>query len=447
MPKNTTIFSCSKCGAQAPKWSGRCLLCGAWGTMEEELQTEKKEKAATAPAGKTKNFKEIEGQNVSRNQTGIDEFDRVLGGGIVPGSLVLLGGEPGIGKSTLILQTAALTSEKQNIIYVSGEESGEQIKLRLDRLKLNGNNLKFLGETDIDIICSTINKERPTFAIVDSIQTCFTSELPGGAGSVGQVRTCTVKLLEVAKKNHIAIFIVGHVTKEGEVAGPKTLEHLVDTVLYLEGERYHSFRILRTIKNRFGSTGEIGIFEMTGEGLKEVLDPSAVFLGENKRTAPGAAIACVLEGSRPLLVEIQALVNKTNFGYPQRKSEGFPLNRLQLLIAVLTQKAKLPLQNYDVYINVAGGLKIAEPAADLAVAAAIYSALKNKNLPQKTIFLGEISLSGEIRNVMQSEKRFKEIEKLGFLKVVSGKISVKTKLNLTEVKDIGGVLDELRIMN
>lgn len=446
MPKTNTIFECQKCGTQAPKWSGRCLECGNWGSLEEtsgKKQTNNKQ----IPVGKTINLKDIKGQGFKRQLTGIKEFDTVLGGGIVPGSLMLLGGEPGIGKSTLILQIACqISRNNQQVLYVSGEESGEQIKLRLDRLELNADKVKFLGETEIETIASTIAKEKPSLVIIDSIQTCFTSELPGGAGSVSQVRACTVKLLQTAKKENIPIFIIGHVTKEGEVAGPKTLEHLVDTVLYLEGERYHIYRVLRTIKNRFGSTGELGIFEMTGRGLKEVANCSTIFLGDAKKPAAGTAIACVMEGSRPLLIEIQALVNKTSFGYPQRKSEGFPLNRLQLLIAVLTQKGKLPLQNYDVYIKIAGGLKINEPAADLAVALAIASALKNTSLGEKSVILGEVGLSGEIRAVIQLDKRLKEMEKMGFKKIILPAVhekNIKTDLKISSVNFLTEALNIL----
>ena len=445
MPKPITIFECSKCGAQSPKWSGRCLECGAWGTLEQSTTSKKEQEKIKAPAGKIIKFKEVDNQKFSRIKTNMGEFDNVIGGGIVPGSLTLLGGEPGIGKSTIILQIASQISKNKPVLYASGEESAEQIKLRLDRLKLSGNNILFLGETDINTIIATIEKEKPELAIIDSIQTTYNSEIPNEAGSISQVRACTVKLLETAKNSHIPIFIIGHVTKEGTVAGPKTLEHLVDTVLYLEGERYHSYRLLRTIKNRFGSTGEVGIFEMTGEGLREVKNPSLIFIQNQGKINPGSAVTCIMEGSRPLLVEIQALTNKTNFGYPQRKSEGFPLNRLQVLIAVLTQRAKINLNNSDAYLNVVGGLKINEPAVDLSAALAIASAFKNKPLPQNTVILGEVGLGGEVRNINQIDKRLKEIEKLGFKQVVVPKLNQKisTKLKLIEVNNIKSALEIL----
>lgn len=421
------------------------MECGAWGTLEEStMSPAKKEKAKTA-AGKTQHFRDIKQEQISRTKTNIGEFDNVLGDGIVPGSLTLLGGEPGIGKSTLILQVAGQIAKNKPVLYASGEESAEQIKMRLDRLKIPGDNILFLGEIDANTIAATTEKEKPGLAIVDSIQTIYNPDLPAEAGSISQVRACTVKLLECAKSNNIPIFIIGHVTKEGSVAGPKTLEHLVDTVLYLEGERYHTYRLLRAIKNRFGSTGEIGIFEMTGKGLKEVANPSLIFLQNQGGAAAGSAVTCVMEGNRPLLVEIQALTNKTNFGYPQRKSEGFPPNRLQVLIAVLTQRAKVNLNNSDVYLNVAGGLKIHEPAVDLAVALAIASAFKNKSLPKDTVILGEIGLGGEVRNINQLERRLKEVEKLGFKQAIIPQLGQKfsTNLKLTEIDNIQSALEIL----
>ncbi|MDD5043515.1 MAG: DNA repair protein RadA [Patescibacteria group bacterium] len=446
MPKSFLIYECSKCGAQTPKWGGRCLECGAWGTLEQvATTTTKEEKKSLAVAGKTVKFSEINHLQFPRIKTSLEEFDAVVGGGIVPGSLTLLGGEPGIGKSTLILQIAAKVSDTRNVLYVSGEESGEQIKLRLERLKLSGKNISFLGETDVNAIVATLEKEKPILAIIDSIQTIYSPDIPSEAGSISQVRASTVRLLETAKKNNIPVFIIGHVTKEGLVAGPKTLEHLVDTVIYLEGERYQSYRLLRTVKNRFGSAGEVGVFEMTGGGMEEVKNPSLIFLQNKNTPSPGSAITCILEGSRPLLVEIQALVNRTNFGYPQRKSEGFNPNRLQVLIAVLTQRAKINLNASDVYLNVAGGLKIQEPAADLAVALAIASAAKNKGLDANTVILGEIGLGGEIRGINQLERRLKEIEKLGFKTVILPKLSQKitTKLKLIEATSLFQALELL----
>ena len=444
--KLTTIFECSKCGAQSTKWAGRCLECGAWGSLAEVQSEKSKVKSLEKiPVGKVINFSEITGKDFLRIETGIGEFDQVLGGGIVPGSLILLGGEPGIGKSTLVAQLAAIS--KNNILYVSGEESAEQIKMRLDRLKLNTSSLQFLGETNIDIVSSTIRKINPSIAIVDSIQTMATAELPSEAGSVSQVRACTVKLLEVAKTNNIPIFIIGHVTKDGQVAGPKTLEHLVDTVLYLEGDRFHAYRLLRTVKNRFGSTDEVGIFEMTSLGLTEVKNPSALFLEEKNENLAGSATTCVMEGTRPLLVEIQSLVAKTYFGYPQRRSAGFDLNRLQLLIAVLDKRAKINLGMYDVHLNVAGGYKIQEPACDLAVAVAIASALKNKPIPKDIVVFGEIGLGGEIRSTSQIEKRINEAEKMGFNEIITPNFKKhgESKIKVTVAKNIEEVLRYLEI--
>jgi DNA repair protein RadA/Sms len=437
---NQTIYECQKCGAQISKWAGRCLDCGAWGSLIETAGGTAKEKSLEKiPAGKVVNFNEIIGKDFVRIKTGLGEFDQVLGGGIVPGSLVLLGGEPGIGKSTLVAQLAAsISAGNKSTLYVSGEESAEQVKMRLDRLGLNSKSLQFLGETNISIICATIEKIKPALAIIDSIQTMATPDLPSEAGSVNQVRACTVKLLEAAKKNNIPIFIIGHVTKEGQVAGPKTLEHLVDTVLYLEGDRFHTYRLLRTVKNRFGSTDEIGIFEMNSSGLSEVKNPSAIFLEERDENIAGSAITCVVEGSRPLLVEIQALVSQTYFGYPQRRSAGFDLNRLQLLLAVLGKRANMNLGTHDAHLNVAGGYKIQEPACDLAVLLAIASAFKNKPLPREAIIFGEVGLGGEVRATGQVEKRINETEKMGFKEVIAPnfKQPIKGKIKITKVKNI-----------
>ncbi|MFA6215368.1 MAG: DNA repair protein RadA [Patescibacteria group bacterium] len=418
MPKPITeIYACSSCDAQFPKWQGRCDQCGKWGTLEKSspavLSSEKNKSAV--PPGKVISLAEVEIKDFLRLKTGIEEFDRVLGGGLVSGSLVLLGGEPGIGKSTLVLQISQKISG--SVLYVSGEESAEQIKTRIDRLNLKTDNLKFLGETNIETIAATILEQKPKLAIIDSIQTVYSQETPSGAGSINQVRICTTKLLEVAKKNNITILIIGHVTKFGEVAGPKTLEHLVDAVLYLEGEEFQAFRILRGAKNRFGSTSEVGIFEMQTLGLVEVKNPSAIFLTENKPSA-GSIIAATLEGSRVFMLEVQALANLTNFGYPQRKTNGFDLNRLQLLIATLSRRLGLKLANQDIYLNLVGGLKITEPAIDLAVCLAIISALKNKIIPADTIAFGEVGLGGEIRPVNQMGKRITEAQKLGFKNLI-----------------------------
>ena len=435
MPKIQTIYVCSKCDAQFPKWQGRCSECGGWGTLVATKEQKNKKTKEIVEIGEVIDLDKIVGKDFKRIETGILEFDRVLGGGIVPGSLVLLGGDPGIGKSTLVLQIAdkitrifhELETNKNtnknlnvnsNVLYVSGEESAEQIKLRMTRLAIKPENLKFLGETNIETICATIQKLKPKLAIIDSIQTMASEEIPSEAGSVNQVRASTVRLLEVAKKENISIFLIGHVTKEGQVAGPKTLEHLVDTVLYLEGDRYHSYRILRVVKNRFGSTGEVGVFEMRDKGLKEVKNPSEIFLGQRKEILPGSVITCVMEGTRPLLVEIQALTSRTYFGYPQRRAAGFDFNRLGLLIAVLSKRTGLSLGNQDIHLNVVGGLKIQEPAADLAASLAIASSFKSKIASPSMVAFGEVGLGGEIRPISQTEKRITEAEKLGFKKVL-----------------------------
>lgn len=442
--KNTSnIFTCSNCGAQFQKWTGRCLECGKWGTIEKgQVSTikDQKSKENDYPTVKTSTLKEIEGKNIVRIKTGIEELDRVLGGGLVPGSLVLLGGEPGIGKSTLAAQIASIVP---NALYISGEESVEQIKLRAERLKIKSDTLRIGNATGVESIIATIlrdplsvsplargeDKKSPLakegsggglsrIAIIDSIQTIHSDEAEGEAGGVSQVRACTVKLMETAKSSGTIIILIGQVTKEGNVAGPKTLEHLVDTVLYLEGDRFHQFRILRAAKNRFGSTDEVGIFSMEENGLTEVKNPSAAMLAGRPENVPGSAVTCLMEGTRPLLLEIQALVTKTAFGFPQRRVSGFDTNRLQMLSAVLSKRANLPLDTYDIFLNVIGGLTAEEPAADLAVVLAIASAMKNKEIPKNLAAFGEVGLSGEVRAVPQMKKRLEEIKKMGFEFVV-----------------------------
>ncbi len=437
MPKQAKIiFTCSKCGAQYPKWVGRCAECGAWGTIAEELQSPTSNiQSPIAKINKDQliNFQNSDLPTFKRLKTNIEEFDRVLGGGIVTGSLILLGGEPGIGKSTLILQICDKIDS--SIFYVSGEESASQIKMRLDRLKINFDNLKFLAENNIEKIVSFAIEEKPSLLIIDSIQTLYSSELPSEAGSINQVRICTVKLLEIAKRFNIPIIIIGHVTKDGQVAGPKSLEHLVDAVLYLESSARDNFRMLRCAKNRFGSTNELGIFSMTGNGMQEVKNPSELFLPQNQEPISGSAITCIMEGSRPFLIEIQALASKTLFGYPQRKTAGFDINRLQMLIAVLIKRAEIPLVNQDIHLNVTGGLKINETGADLAVCLAIISSLKNKIIAPETIILGEVGLGGEIRPVYQMEKRIEEAKKLNFKKIITPFLKASQE-NLIMVKNI-----------
>jgi len=420
--KTGTIFICTNCDAQYTKWTGRCLECGKWGTVKEEVQnTEHKQqnKRNNYKPAVTTTLSDVKGENVVRTKTSIDELDRVLGGGFVPGSLILLGGEPGIGKSTLALQLAMAV---QNTLYISGEESIGQIKMRADRLTVETRliaSLQLANETNIETVCATITQTKPALAVIDSIQTMYSDVVEGEPGNINQIKACTVKLLETAKSGQTAILIVGHVTKDGAVAGPKTLEHLVDTVLYFEGERYHTYRLLRTVKNRFGATDEVGVFEMKENGLAEVKNPSAAFLSERGENMPGNIVTCLMEGSRPMLVEIQALVNKTSFGYPVRKASGFDLNRLHVLVAVLQKRAGLNLSQCDIHLNIVGGIQADEPAADLAVCLAIASAYKDKALGLDLCVFGEVGLGGEIRNVTHAEKRKKECEKLGMKRVIS----------------------------
>lgn len=445
--KIKTIFVCSKCDTQFPKWLGQCPGCGSWGTIAEQaIQDREMVKNLVAPAAELIKFDQIRSEEFPRLKTKIEELDQVLGGGIVLGSLVLIGGEPGIGKSTLVLQIAVQLASQRSVLYVSGEESAEQIKMRLDRLNFSGQGLQFLGETDIMTICASIEKYKPSLVIIDSIQTMSFAGLPSEAGSVNQVRACTVKLLETAKKNHLPIFIVGHVTKEGVVAGPKTLEHLVDTVLYLEGDPYHQYRLLRTVKNRFGSTSEVGVFEMTDRGLIEVKNPSEIFLSQRDENLAGSVVGAVMEGTRAFLVEVQALVARTNFGYPQRRALGFDLNRLQLLAAVLTRRCGLNLGNSDIHLNIVGGITIEEPAVDLAVCLAIASAYKNKPVNSKIAAIGEVGLGGEIRMVSNLEPRIKEAEKLGFKKIIipTGKQNIKSqKIEIIPVRNLTEVINKI----
>lgn len=446
MPKTSILFECTSCGGQSQKWAGRCLECGAWGTLQKTLEAavQKKEREKNIPTARALPFSQIGSEEFTSVQTGMAEVDQVLGGGIVPGSLLLIGGEPGIGKSTLLLQIALAiaVNAKKNVLYCSGEESGHQVKRRIERLATMGSplsdSLLFASETDADTICATIREQKPFLAVVDSIQTTHTSDVPSEAGAVAQVRACTVKLLETAKTTNTSIMIVGHVTKEGMVAGPKTLEHLVDTVLYLEGDQSQCYRLLKTVKNRFGSTNEIGVFEMTGIGLEEVINPSATFLSKEFSRMPGTAATAVLEGSRVFLAEVQALTSKTYFGYPQRRAAGFDTNRLQLLIAVLTKRLGINLGDQDIHLNIVGGFKISEPAIDLAVCASILSAYKNKPLESGALFIGEVGLTGEIRPVAQLEKRLKEAEKLGFTSATIPKTDKKneSKLKLIPLKHL-----------
>lgn len=418
MAKIKTSYICSECGFESPKWYGKCPSCGEWNTLNEELNTQQTKSGFSnsfSAVNQVLALDDICGENDERIPTKIEEFDRVLGGGIVKGSLVLLSGDPGIGKSTILLQICQnLGSKGQKILYVSGEESANQIKLRAVRIGATTNNLFILSQTDLATIVECIKAEKPDIVIIDSIQTMVYEQVNSSAGSITQVRECTNVFMHTAKGLGIPIFIVGHVNKDGAIAGPKVLEHIVDTVLYFEGERNYSYRILRGVKNRFGSTNEIGVFEMTADGLKEVLNPSLMMISGRPKNTSGTCVACVMEGTRPILAEVQGLVCATGFGTPRRMSTGFDYNRMSMLLAVLEKRAGYFFNNMDAYVNVVGGLKLDEPAADLTVALALVSSLKDKAVDDKTIAFGEVGLAGEIRAVNNCEQRIAEAKRLGF---------------------------------
>ena len=418
MAKIKTSYICSECGFESPKWYGKCPSCGEWNTLNEELnsqQTKNSFSNSLSTVNQVLALDDICGENDERIPTKIEEFDRVLGGGIVKGSLVLLSGDPGIGKSTILLQICQnLGSKGQKILYVSGEESANQIKLRAVRIGVTTKNLFILSQTDLATIVECIKAEKPDIVIIDSIQTMVYEQVNSSAGSITQVRECTNVFMHTAKGLGIPIFIVGHVNKDGAIAGPKVLEHIVDTVLYFEGERNYSYRILRGVKNRFGSTNEIGVFEMTADGLKEVLNPSLMMISGRPKNTSGTCVACVMEGTSPILAEVQGLVCATGFGTPRRMSTGFDYNRMSMLLAVLEKRAGYFFNNMDAYVNVVGGLKLDEPAADLTVALALVSSLKDKAVDDKTIAFGEVGLAGEIRAVNNCEQRIAEAKRLGF---------------------------------
>lgn len=418
MAKIKTSYICSECGFESPKWYGKCPSCGEWNTLNEELnsqQTKNSFSNSFSTVNQVLALDDICGENDERIPTKIEEFDRVLGGGIVKGSLVLLSGDPGIGKSTILLQICQnLGSKGRKILYVSGEESANQIKLRAVRIGVTTKNLFILSQTDLATIVECIKAEKPDIVIIDSIQTMVYEQVNSSAGSITQVRECTNVFMHTAKGLGIPIFIVGHVNKDGAIAGPKVLEHIVDTVLYFEGERNYSYRILRGVKNRFGSTNEIGVFEMTADGLKEVLNPSLMMISGRPKNTSGTCVACVMEGTRPILAEVQGLVCATGFGTPRRMSTGFDYNRMSMLLAVLEKRAGYFFNNMDAYVNVVGGLKLDEPAADLTVALALVSSLKDKAVDDKTIAFGEVGLAGEIRAVNNCEQRIAEAKRLGF---------------------------------
>ena len=450
MAKAKTVFVCSSCGYESAKWLGKCPGCNEWNSFYEEkiakeTGSSKQEKRKSVIP---QSLNSVETKVTTRISTGIEELNRVLGGGLVEGSLVLLGGEPGIGKSTLILQICDKVKLDGKVLYISGEESAEQIKLRADRLKIKSENIMFLAETDIDLIEETINNMEPKLVIIDSIQTMYSDEITSAPGSVSQVREITARIMRMCKSNGVTTIIIGHVTKDGNIAGPRVLEHMVDTVLYLEGERYFSYRILRGVKNRFGSTNEIGMFEMQNEGMVEIDNPSSILISEREDNPSGSVVVASMEGTRCLLLEFQALTSQTIFGLPRRTANGIDYNRLTLLIAVLEKKAGLMLGNQDVYLNVVGGIKVSEPAVDLGIILAAASSFKNISIKQDVVVIGEVGLTGEIRAVNLIEKRLKEAEKLGFKTCIIPEnnkklLKEKYKLDIIGVKNVNDAMRAL----
>ena len=429
MAKKKVTFECTACGYQSPKWMGKCPNCGAWNSMEESLEQKSTHpkhgvRAQKMTHSKIQTLDEVKNEKTPRILTNSQEFNRVLGGGIVQGSLVLIGGDPGIGKSTLLLQMCAALSTEKKVLYITGEESLNQTKLRADRLDEDASALNVFSETDLEIIHEAVKKVQPELIVVDSIQTIYHPEISSAPGSVSQVRESTQSLMHIAKQMNIATFIVGHVTKEGQIAGPRLLEHMVDTVLYFEGDEHHAYRILRAVKNRFGSTNEMGIFEMKQAGLKSVPNPSEMFLEERSTNVPGSTIVATMEGTRPLLIEVQALVTPTTFNNPRRMATGIDHNRLSLLMAVLEKKEGYLLQQQDAYIKVAGGVKLSEPAVDLGIIIATASSFKDQAVDGLDCFIGEVGLTGEVRRVSRIEQRVQEAAKLGFKRVIIPKTNI-----------------------
>ncbi len=462
MAKVKTAYRCTECGAEHSKWQGRCDTCGEWNSLVEEIVTPRvatntlsarraggarglAEGGSVAVASR---LRDVVGSHAQRWLTGLDEFDFVLGGGIVPGSMILVGGEPGIGKSTLLLQVAAgLEETGRSVLYASGEESALQVRLRADRLGGNAGDVALLSETNLETILTTAAVAPPAALIVDSVQTVFTTDLEGAPGNVGQVRECAARLMRFAKESGTTVFVVGHVTKGGGIAGPKTLEHIVDTVLYFEGEGTLDHRVLRATKNRFGSVDEIGVFRMTEQGLDPVANPSELFIGDRTQTASGSALTALLEGTRPVLVEIQALVAKAGFGTPQRVATGFDGRRLALLLAVLDKRAGLSFAQLDVFVNVVGGIRLQEPAGDLAVSAALASSVYDRSLPRDAVFAGEVGLGGEIRPVSQAERRIAEAANLGMRRIYLAERGVPKRvtrdIEVVGVKTIDGLFQSV----
>lgn len=440
MAKKTTAFFCKECGYETSKWLGQCPGCREWNTFVEE-PVAKNERGKALPLHSDRKpslLKDITTEDEERMSAGFEELDRVLGGGIVRGSLVLIGGDPGIGKSTILLQVCKnLSDSGKKVLYISGEESLRQIKIRADRIGSFNDNLMLFCETNLELIEQTLKKEKPDVAVIDSIQTIYNADVASAPGSVSQVRESTNILMQIAKTENISVFVVGHVTKEGVVAGPRVLEHMVDTVLYFEGDRHASYRILRGVKNRFGSTNEIGVFEMCQDGLREVKNPSEYMLDGRPENASGSVVACVMEGTRPILAEIQALVCRTNFGMPRRTAAGTDYNRVNLLMAVLEKRLGFKMGEFDAYVNVAGGMKINEPALDLGIVMAIISSYRDIPTDDKTIVFGEVGLSGEVRAVSMAERRVAEALKLGFTRCIMPAVSKDTGVQVQGMEVIG----------
>jgi DNA repair protein RadA/Sms len=437
MSKLRSKYVCVECGYESAGWMGKCPSCLKWNTLvEEAVEDVSPTKGGSLSLPPVVSLTEIEVHEAQRLVTGSQELDRVLGGGLVPASLILVGGDPGIGKSTLILQTCAKIAQSKRVLYVSGEESVGQIRMRADRLGAVHPNVLMVSETSFERIEGVIEKEKPEFVVIDSIQTVYTEKLSSAPGSVSQVRDVTGQLLRISKKNGITVFVVGHVTKEGALAGPRVLEHMVDTVLYFEGERHQDFRVLRAVKNRFGSTNEIGVFEMSGQGLMDVTNPSTMMLEGRSRDQAGSAVVGLMEGTRPMLAEVQALVCPTSFGMPRRQATGMDYNRLSMLMAVLEKKVGMQLHAFDAYLNVTGGFKLDEPAADLGVILAIASSFKNKPIDASTVIFGEVGLTGEVRSVSQMDKRITESHRLGFKRCIVPKLGKNVSQDLLKNMEI-----------
>ena len=449
MLKSKEVFVCRECGYETPKWLGKCPSCGQWNTLEQSVPLSSSAMLRGGKAARVSAIGDIRADSDIRYQTGISELDRVLGGGLVKGSLVLLGGDPGIGKSTLLLQVCEQLGKQRKVLYVSGEESARQIKLRASRLGVASPSLFILSCSDLDTILATIREEKPAVVIIDSIQTMLLASVASAAGSVTQVRECANVLLGAAKENDISVILVGHVTKEGNLAGPRVLEHIVDAVFHFEGEQHHAYRILRAVKNRYGSTNEIAVFEMRDSGLSQVENPSAMLLAERPEMVSGSCVVCVLEGSRPILAEVQALITKSGFPSPRRMATGFDYNRMSMLLAVLEKRAGYVFGSLDAYINVVGGLKLDEPACDLPIALAMVSGLRDRPIPADLLAIGEIGLGGEIRSVIRLEDRLREAERMGFRRVIIPASSLE-KLNPKKFKiqliGASNILEALRAL-